>query len=321
MPPRSNAGGPAFFATFLPLEVLSRLWRVVESKRMENPGEKIKAALALLKECTVCPRKCRVDRAAGERGYCGMTAEVVVSSVSPHFGEEPPLVGWGGSGTIFLCGCNLLCDFCQNYEISHFSDGRRVGTEEIVNAMLRLEKIGCHNVNFVTPTHFTPQLMAAIHAARGEGLAVPVVYNCGGYESVETLRLLDGFVEIYMPDFKFASGDAARRYCNAPDYPEVARAALREMQRQVGDLRINAVGVATRGLLIRHLVMPGGVEDSMRVIDFIADEISPAACVNVMEQYRPCGEAHRHPEINRPLRADEFRRAYDHAVSRGLRLA
>ncbi len=288
---------------------------------MQDVAGKIDAAKAMLKECTVCPRQCGTDRTAGEKGYCGMTAEVVVSSVSPHFGEEPPLVGSNGSGTIFLCGCNLRCAFCQNYDISHRENGREVDTEGLVHAMLRLQQVGCHNINFVTPTHYTPQLMEAVHAAREAGLRVPIVYNCGGYESLDMLRLLDGFVEIYMPDFKFASVDTAERYCHAPDYADVAKAALKEMQRQVGDLEIDEEGVATRGLLIRHLVMPGGLEDSKRVIDFVADEVSPGAYINVMEQYRPCGEAYRHPEINRPLQPEEFRRAFDYAASRGLRLA
>ena len=282
---------------------------------------KINAAKAMLKECTVCPRQCGTDRTAGEKGYCGMTAEVVVSSVSPHFGEEPPLVGSNGSGTIFLCGCNLRCAFCQNYDISHRENGRDVDTEDLVHAMLRLQQAGCHNINFVTPTHYSPQLMEAVHAAREAGLRVPLVYNCGGYESLDMLCLLEGFVEIYMPDFKFASVDTAERYCHAPDYAEVAKAAFKEMQRQVGDLEIDGEGIATRGLLIRHLVMPGGLEDSKRVIDFVADEVSPGAYINVMEQYRPCGEAYRHPEINRPLQPEEFRRVFDYAASRGLRLA
>ena len=288
---------------------------------MKSREERINAANALLKDCTVCPRKCHVDRTAGKKGHCGMTERVVVSSVGPHFGEEPPLAGRRGSGTIFLCGCNLLCSFCQNYDISHNQDGRVVNTAEIVNAMLHLEDIGCHNINFVTPTHFSPQLLEAIHAARGAGLEVPVVYNCGGHEDVAMLQMLEGFVEIYMPDFKFASPESAARYCNAPDYPEIAKAALKEMHRQVGELRIDDEGIATRGLLIRHLVMPGHVEDSERVIDFIADEISRGSYVNVMEQYRPCGEAHKTPEINRPVTTAEYRRARDYAVANGLRLA
>jgi len=288
---------------------------------MQDVAGKIDAAKAMLKECTVCPRQCGTDRTAGERGYCGMTAAVVVSSISPHFGEEPPLVGSNGSGTIFLCGCNLRCAFCQNYNISHRENGREVDTEGLVHAMLRLQQAGCHNINFVTPAHYAPQLMEAVHAAREAGLRVPLVYNCGGYESLDMLCLLEGFVEIYMPDFKFASVDTAERYCHAPDYAEVAKAAFKEMQRQVGDLEIDEDGIATRGLLIRHLVMPGGLEDSKRVIDFVADEVSPGAYINVMEQYRPCGEVYRHPEINRPLQPEEFRRAFDYAASRGLRLA
>jgi len=275
----------------------------------------------MLKDCTVCPRKCHVDRTAGKRGYCGMTDKVVIASAGPHFGEEPPLVGCHGSGTIFLCGCNLLCSFCQNYDISHNQSGRIVDTGDIVSAMQRLEESGCHNINFVTPTHFTPQLMKAIAAARKDGLKAPIVYNCGGYESLEMLRLLEGFVEIYMPDFKFASPDLAARYCNAADYPEVAKAALKEMHRQVGDLALDEDGIATRGLLIRHLVMPGHVEDSKKIIDFIAGEISRDSYVNVMDQYRPCGEAYKTPEINRPLGSGEFHIVFEYAVSRGLRLA
>jgi len=294
---------------------------LVKFAEMPSPEDNISAANELLKDCTVCPRKCRVDRTAGKKGYCGMTSDVVISSVAPHFGEEPPLVGRYGSGTIFLCGCSLLCSFCQNYDISHAANGTIYSTQQMVNAMLHLERCGCHNINFVTPTHFTPQLMMAVHAAREEGLKIPIVYNCGGYESLEMLRLLDGFVEIYMPDFKFASSELAGRYCGAPDYPEVAKAALKEMRRQAGDLRIGEDGVAARGLLIRHLVMPGCVEDSKRVLDFIADEVSPHAYVNVMEQYHPCGEAYKTPEINRPLSPGEFRQAFDYAVSRGLRLA
>lgn len=286
----------------------------------DDSEERVREARELLKECTICPRECKVDRTAGKTGYCGVDERVVVSSAGPHFGEEAPLVGIGGSGTIFLAGCNLLCLYCQNYDISHGLAGTVASTSDIVRMMLRLESIGCHNINFVTPTHCTPQLMEAILVARQEGLTVPIVYNCGGYEKVETLKLLDGFVQIYMPDFKYADSEPAKKYSSASDYPEVARRALKEMHRQVGDLLIEG-GVAKSGLLVRHLVLPNREAGSKAVIDFLADEISPNTYVNVMRQYRPLYRACECPEINRYPTTDEFYEAYDYARSRGLRLA
>jgi putative pyruvate formate lyase activating enzyme len=283
--------------------------------------ERVKAAYKLLKDCTVCPRSCHVDRTAGVPGYCGMTETLVVSSVGPHFGEEPPLVGSNGSGTIFLCGCNLRCIFCQNYDISHGGHGRQFTVDQMAGSMMRLQQTGCHNINFVTPTHFSPQIMDAIIRARKRGLKVPIVYNCGGYESVEMLRLLDGLVEIYMPDIKFFSPALAERYCNAADYPDVVRAAVKEMHRQVGDLEIGDDGVAVKGLLIRHLVMPGAAEDSRAVIDFVSSEISQNSYINVMDQYRPCFKAYNYLEINRPLAREEFNKAFNYAAGKGLRLA
>ncbi|HPD16954.1 MAG TPA: radical SAM protein [Planctomycetota bacterium] len=273
-----------------------------------------------LASCAICPRRCRVNRLEGETGFCGIGAEAVVSSAGPHFGEEDVLVGRGGSGTIFLAGCNLGCLFCQNYEISHGREGRPAAPADIARAMLRLERMGCVNINLVTPTHVTPQLMQAILLAREAGLAVPIVYNCGGYESVETLQALEGLIEIYMPDAKYADGAAARELSDAPDYPEVNRAALREMHRQVGDLEIEG-GIATRGLLVRHLVLPNGLAGSEAVLDFLAAEISPRTYVNVMAQYRPCYRAGECPKVDRPPTRQEFAAAYDYAVRRGLRLA
>jgi putative pyruvate formate lyase activating enzyme len=274
-------------------------------------------AKSRLKQCDLCPRLCRVDRTAGEVGFCrgGMTAKI--SSYGPHFGEESPLVGSRGSGTIFLTGCNLGCCFCQNYDISHLDHGREATADGLALMMLDLQEGGCHNINFVTPTHFVPQIVEAIETAAERGLSVPVVYNCGGYESVETLRLLEGIVDIYMPDFKFAGPESAAKYLNAADYPDVARAALLEMHRQVGDLVVKD-GLARRGLLVRHLVMPGHLEDSREVFRFLATRISPQTFVNVMEQYRPCYEADRFPEIARPLGADEFRSALELAGEVGL---
>jgi len=287
---------------------------------MEDLQERAERLFASMASCEVCPRRCRVNRLAGEVGFCGTGDEALVSSVGPHFGEEDVLVGHGGSGTIFLAGCNLGCIFCQNSEISHGREGRPCTPEVIAGLMLRLELHGCHNINFVTPTHVTPQLMQAILIARAKGLRVPIVYNCGGYESLDTLRALEGLVEIYMPDAKYAASGPALELSGAPDYPEVNRAALREMHRQVGDLEIRD-GIAVRGLLVRHLVLPNDMAGSRAVLDFIATEISPRTYVNVMAQYRPCYRAGECPKIARPPTREEFRQAYDHAASLGLRLA
>ncbi len=279
----------------------------------------IRAAYELANPCRVCPRFCRIDRRAGEVGYCGVGALPLVSSAGPHFGEESPLVGRGGSGTIFLAGCSLLCVFCQNYDISHGLAGRPTEPEQIARIMLALERRGCENINFVTPTHVTPWLMDAVRRARLAGLSVPIVYNCGGYELVETLRLLEGTVDIYMPDAKFWDPEMAFRYTKARDYPDRMMAALREMHRQVGVLQVDG-GIATRGLLVRHLVMPNGVANSKEVLRFIAEEVSPDTFVNVMDQYRPMHQAHRHPEIGRSITAEEYGEAHLYARSLGLNL-
>lgn len=284
-------------------------------------SDQLEAAWRLLAECSLCPRGCGVNRLEDETGFCGLGRDVLVASASPHFGEEAPLVGASGSGTIFLSGCNLGCVFCQNYDISHYREGYAAPVDKLVELMLGLERgWGCHNVNFVTPTHCTAHLMKAIAIARDKGLEVPIVYNCGGYEALETLRLLEGFVEIYMPDAKYARSDSAERYSHAADYPERMKQALLEMHRQVGDLVIER-GIARRGLLVRHLVMPNDVAGSIDVIDFLADEVSSNTYVNVMAQYRPCHEAAGHRDINRRPTAAEITAAYRHAVKRGLRLA
>jgi putative pyruvate formate lyase activating enzyme len=259
-----------------------------------------------LKECRLCPRECRVNRLNGEIGYCGAGSELMVSSAFPHFGEEPPLVGYHGSGTIFLTHCNLRCIFCQNYDISHLGGGERIALSEMARAMVKLQEIGCHNINFVTPTHYAPQIVASLPKAIEMGLRLPIVYNCSGYESIEVIQLLDGVVDIYMPDVKYMDEKYSKRFSNAPDYPEVIKKVLREMHRQVGDLTINSKGIAERGLLIRHLVMPGEVASSEAVLKFIAEEISVHSYVNIMAQYRPEYRAHEYPEINRAINHKEF---------------
>lgn len=259
-----------------------------------------------LKECRLCPRECQANRLDGELGYCEAGSELMVSSAFPHFGEEPPLVGFHGSGTIFLTYCNLRCIFCQNYDISHLGRGDRISPSGIARAMIRLQETGCHNINFVTPTHFAPQIVASLPEAIKMGLHVPIVYNCSGYESLEVVRLLDGVIDIYMPDAKYMDEKYSKRFSNASDYPEVLRKVLKEMHRQVGDLAINSKGIAERGLLIRHLVMPGGVASSEAVLRFIAEEISVHSYVNIMDQYRPEYRAHEYPEINRRIAHKEY---------------
>lgn len=259
-----------------------------------------------LKECRLCPRECQANRLDGELGYCEAGSELMVSSAFPHFGEEPPLVGFHGSGTIFLTYCNLRCIFCQNYDISHLGRGDRISPSGMARATIRLQETGCHNVNFVTPTHFAPQIVASLPEAIKMGLHVPIVYNCSGYESLEVVRLLDGVIDIYMPDAKYMDEKYSKRFSNASDYPEVLRKVLKEMHRQVGDLAINSKGIAERGLLIRHLVMPGGVASSEAVLRFIAEEISVHSYVNIMDQYRPEYRAHEYPEINRRIAHKEY---------------
>lgn len=263
----------------------------IETIRKGLFGERIAAAREILQNCRLCPRSCEVDRLAGQTGFCKTAAKAWISSFNPHFGEEAPLVGSGGSGTIFFTHCNLMCIFCQNYDISHQGCGREIGSDQLAAIMLELQQAGCHNINFVTPSHVVPQMLEALEVAVEAGLRVPLVYNSGGYDRVSTLRLLDGIVDIYMPDFKFWDERVAADTCNAPDYPEVARRALTEMHRQVGDLVIDESGVACRGLLIRHLVLPGNMAGTREVMRFIAGSVSPDSYVNIMAQYRPCGRA------------------------------
>ncbi|UCG19873.1 MAG: radical SAM protein [Deltaproteobacteria bacterium] len=280
--------------------------------------KRIEAALAILENCRLCPRHCEVNRLEGELGFCRTGRQAVISSYSPHFGEEDPLVGREGSGTIFMTHCNLGCVFCQNYEISHLSEGVKVSSSDLAQMMLTLQRRGCHNINFVTPTHMVPQILEALQEAIEGGLKVPLVYNCGGYEEVETLRLLDGIFDIYMPDFKFWDSEVSTRFCSAPDYVEKACAAVKEMHRQVGDLTLDAERIAQRGLLIRHLVMPEGLAGTREVMRFLANEVSKDTYVNVMSQYRPCGEAHNFPELRRPITAGEFRDAVSMAKEEGI---
>jgi putative pyruvate formate lyase activating enzyme len=273
----------------------------------------------LLQVCSLCPRRCAADRTDPRQAFCRIGIDALVSSAQPHFGEEPPITGRRGSGTIFFAGCNLRCWFCQNADISHGRAGRAVSSVELADLMLRLQSLGCHNINLVTPSHVVPQIVSAlVHAARA-GLSIPLVWNSGGYDSVETLRRLDGIIDIYMPDFKYSDPLTARRLSAAPDYPGVARAALKEMHRQVGDLVTDSTGVAVRGLLVRHLVLPGNRSGTAGCMRFLADEISPDTCVNVMAQYRPLYRSYRRPEVDRPLTIEEFEAALEMARQAGIR--
>ncbi len=282
-------------------------------------GKRIEKGMKILKSCTLCPRKCRVNRLSGQTGICNTGDKAWVSSYGPHFGEEAPLVGKNGSGTIFFTNCNLLCLFCQNFDISHKGDGYEVEPEQLAWIMLNLQSKGCHNINFVTPSHVVPQILMALEIAIPEGLSVPIVYNSGGYDNVETLRLLDGIVDIYMPDFKFWDSKVAKDACNAPDYPEVAQKALIEMHRQVGDLKINEKGIATRGLLVRHLVLPEGLAGTKDVMNFIAGQVSENTYVNIMRQYRPLGRAFRMEGFNGYPSSEDCEDAVSAAEEAGIK--
>jgi putative pyruvate formate lyase activating enzyme len=268
--------------------------------------------------CRLCPRNCLVKRKEGQTGYCGIGFEPKISSAGPHFGEEPVLVGTGGSGTIFFAGCNLRCVFCQNYDISHFKQGQIFSIEQLAQTMLKLQRIGCVNINLVSPSHVAYQAAAAIEIARKEDLNLPIVYNSGGYDSVETLKLLEDFVDIYMPDMKYADSAAAVKYSDAEDYPQINFAAVKEMHRQKGNLIIKN-GSAVKGLLIRHLVLPNNLAGSKKIIDFLADEISASTFINIMAQYRPCYNAVKYPELNQMPDYKYIDELRSYAAGRGLR--
>jgi putative pyruvate formate lyase activating enzyme len=287
---------------------------LVNSGEIDNRIEKL---FSKLEQCDICPRNCGVNRLDGEIGYCQAGAELVVSSVQPHFWEEAPLVGIGGSGTVFLANCNLRCVYCQNYDISHEGKGNPITEEQLADSMLWIQRIGCHNINLVTPTHYTPNLVKAVAIAARKGLRLPVVYNCSGYESVETLELLDGIVDIYMPDIKYGGIESAKLYSDAPDYFEVCKLAVREMYRQVGELVIDRT-IAWHGLLIRHLVLPNNRADSLQVLEFIANEISRESYVNIMLQYRPAYRAMEFEDINRAVYIEEYYNVLDMARGLGL---
>jgi putative pyruvate formate lyase activating enzyme len=289
---------------------------LLESGELMHRVERARAHLA---DCDLCARYCRVNRVEGIRGaVCRTGARAVVHSYGPHFGEETPLSGRRGSGTIFFSGCSLRCEFCQNWEISQKGLGRETDAGELAQMMLALQLQGCHNINFVTPSHVVAQLLEAVWIAARRGLTLPLVYNTGGYDSPEALALLDGVIDIYMPDMKYGDSAIAREFSHVRNYREVNQAAVLEMHRQVGDLALDAQGVARRGLLVRHLVMPDGLAGTEAVLRFLAERVSRNTYVNVMDQYRPCYRAEDRPPLDRPLRRDEYAQAIATAARLGL---
>jgi putative pyruvate formate lyase activating enzyme len=294
----------------------------------EQWEEKLQKGRKLASPCVLCGRRCNAMRfplpedamtnKLPATGICETRDKAVVSSVGPHFGEEPPLVGQRGSGTIFFAGCNLKCIFCQNYDIAHFCQGQEISDEELGRLMLEVQEMGCHNVNLVSPTHVVPNILAAVRFAAKHGLRIPLVYNTGGYDSLETIKLLDRVVDIYMPDMKYGEPGPASDFSKAPAYPEINFAAVREMHRQVGDLVIGEDGVAIRGLLVRHLVLPGGLAGTKKVMEFLASEISRNTYVNIMDQYRPCYKAVGHPQLGSRITNAEYLQALQIAAEAGL---
>ncbi len=292
----------------------------VELERQGQFGARVEQAYAMYEACRLCPRECGVNRLRGQIGACRAPgATVVVHSHSPHFGEELPLVGRSGSGTIFFSNCNLRCVFCQNWPIAHEGRGRRDTDEELASRMLDLQRMGCHNINVVTPTHVMPNILAATRIAMKKGLRLPVCYNTGGYDSIEAIRMLDGIVDIYLPDLKFTDGAYAARYAGTQkDYPATAKAAIAEMHRQVGELETDDRGIAVRGLMIRHLVMPNRIAGTREFVRWVAGELTPSTYVNIMAQYRVAHRAFEYPSIARAITAEEFLEAMDWAEQAGL---
>lgn len=282
--------------------------------------KRAEAAAKHLTDCHLCPHECGINREVTE-GFCRAPKEAIISSSGPHFGEEPPLVGKRGSGTIFFAYCNMRCVFCQNCELSFGGEGESVSNSDLAEIMLELQNFyACHNINFVTPTHFVPNILKALVIAGEKGLSLPLVYNCAGYEKMETLQLLDGVIDIYMPDFKYDLASKAQAYSGVKNYPVVVQEALKEMDRQVGGIKTDKNGIAYQGLLIRHLMMPGGIEDTKKILKFVKEELSPDCLINLMDQYYPAHEAYKYEELSRRLTRQEFKEAFQYADKLGLNL-
>jgi len=280
--------------------------------------KRIDEAWALLKSCVLCPRNCKVNRLIDEKGLCNTGKRVVVSSYGPHFGEESPLVGKRGSGTIFITWCCMRCIYCQNYSISQLGEGTETSNEDLAKMMLSLQNQGCHNINIVTPTHVVPQILSALEIAVGKGLNIPLVYNTGGYDSAETLKILNGIFDIYMPDMKYGDRTTAAKLSKISNYPKINQDAVLEMHRQVGDLVLDGNGIAQRGLLIRHLVLPDNLAGTEKVLEFIAKKISKNTYLNIMDQYNPHHKAFKKPPLNKRIISNEYNYALKLAKKYGL---
>jgi putative pyruvate formate lyase activating enzyme len=289
---------------------------LLESGELER---RARQAAEMLKDCHGCAWECGVDRTAGELGKCRTGFLAQVSSYSPHLGEEDPLRGWRGSGTIFFTHCNMKCRFCQNYDISQLGRGQEMDGIDLATIMLHLQKLGCHNINLVSPSHVVAPILEGLALAARVGLHLPLVYNTGGYDALETLKILDGVVDIYMPDMKYASPENAEKFSRIKEYPRINRAAVGEMHRQVGDLQLDENGIATRGLLVRHLILPNGLAGTREIVDFLAQEISPNTYLNLMDQYRPVYRADHFPELNRGITRQEYDAAVRMAVQAGIK--
>ncbi len=290
----------------------------LEKLTITELNQRVETFKVMMEECRICPNECAVNRLSGETGNCNSISELFISNFGPHFGEEPELVGIYGSGTIFFANCNLSCVFCQNYEISQLGFGYKISIEDLANVMLSLQQRGCHNINLVTPTHFIPQIVESLSIAVTKGLEIPLVYNCGGYESENTIKLLEDIIDIYMPDIKYSDNETAQRFSGIKNYWNVVKSVIKEMYRQVGDLHVNRKGIAKRGLLVRHLVLPHNLAGSENVIDFIADEISRDTYLNIMNQYHPAFNAAKYKELNRRITDDEYEKIIKYAIGRGL---
>jgi putative pyruvate formate lyase activating enzyme len=288
----------------------------LSKKELKNRIEKL---FKILKNCEICPRKCHVNRLKGEKGYCQLGYLPMVSAYHPHFGEESVLVGRHGSGTCFMTSCNLSCVYCQNYEISQLRIGEEVSFERLAEMMIELQNVGCHNINFVTPTPQVPAILKSLEIAIEKGLKIPLVYNTSSYDALEVLKLLDGIFDIYLPDAKYSDDKIAQKYSNAPNYVEIMKFAIKEMHRQVGDLVINKEGIAVRGLIVRHLVLPNNLAGSEKIFEFIANEISKNTFLNIMDQYWPAYKAHQYPELSRRITKEEFEEVINLAKKFGLK--
>lgn len=289
--------------------------KLSETGELDN---RIRILKERLTSCIVCPHHCKVDRPNNERGFCRAGADMVIDGYGPHYGEESVLVGAGGSGTIFFSYCTLQCVFCQNCEISHYGEGYEITPSELAQIMLSLQKKGCHNINFVSPSHFVPQIVEAISLAVKDGLTLPLLYNTGGYDEIDTLKLLEGVIDIYMPDIKFGDNIKAKKYTKSAKYFDIVKSAVKEMHTQVGNLKMNEKGIAYKGLLVRHLVMPENITDTDKVLEFISNEVSTDTFINIMSQYYPAHKSYSFPELSRRISKNEYNEAVKYAKQLGM---